>query len=104
MRNTQRARHRRDAYRECLVSGCSHLSGTQNALARDMRELETNYLLGDVLGRGGMGVVYSATQRTLDRRVAIKVPHPELVADPFVLKRFRAEALAGAKLSHPNIA
>ena len=67
-------------------------------------QLDAKYLLGDVLGRGGMGVVYSATQRSLERRVAVKVPHPELVSDPFVLRRFKTEALAGAKLAHPNIA
>ena len=66
--------------------------------------LDANYVLGDVLGRGGMGMVYSATQRSLDRRVAVKVPHPELAADPLVLRRFRTEALAGAKLAHRNIA
>jgi serine/threonine protein kinase len=66
--------------------------------------LDENYVLGDVLGRGGMGIVYSATQRSLERRVAVKIPHPELAADPVVHQRFRTEALAGAKLTHRNIA
>jgi serine/threonine protein kinase len=55
------------------------------------------------LGRGGMGTVYKAVDETLDREVAIKSLNPGL-GDPEVLKRFRAEALALARLNHPNIA
>jgi serine/threonine protein kinase len=55
------------------------------------------------LGRGGMGTVYKAVDETLGREVAIKSLNPDL-SDPEVLKRFRAEALALAKLNHPNIA
>jgi serine/threonine-protein kinase len=55
------------------------------------------------LGRGGMGTVYKAVDETLDREVAIKSLNPG-VGDPEVLKRFRAEALALARLNHPNIA
>jgi serine/threonine protein kinase len=63
-----------------------------------------DYVLGDVLGTGGMGIIYSAIQRSLDRRVAIKIPHPELASDPFVNRRFRAEARASGRLDHRNIA
>jgi serine/threonine protein kinase len=63
-----------------------------------------SYLLGEVLGSGGMGTVYSAIQTSLGRRVAIKFPHAELANDPFVIRRFRAEATAGGKLDHRNIA
>jgi len=65
---------------------------------------DENYLLGDVLGRGGMGVVYAATQRSLDRAVAVKLPHAELMNDPFVANRFRIEAVAGSRLAHKNVA
>ena len=68
------------------------------------RELETDYLLGEVLGTGGMGVVYSAIQRSLGRRVAIKIPHPELAGNPFVTRRFRAEARASSRIDHKNVA
>ena len=55
------------------------------------------------LGRGGMGIVYKAVDETLNREVAIKSLNPD-VGDAEVLKRFRAEAIALARLNHPNIA
>src|SRR6185436_10630956 len=55
------------------------------------------------LGRGGMGTVYKAVDETLGREVAIKCLNPDL-GDPEILKRFRAEAIALARLNHPNIA
>jgi serine/threonine-protein kinase len=55
------------------------------------------------LGRGGMGSVYKAVDETLGREVAIKCLNAELT-DPDLLKRFRAEAVALARLNHPNIA
>ena len=63
----------------------------------------TRYVLGDVLGIGGMGVVYAATQHSLDRTVAIKLPRTELVSDPQVRLRFRNEALASSRINHPNV-
>src|SRR5512146_2077765 len=61
------------------------------------------YVLADLVGVGGMGVVYAAVQRALDRTVAVKVPRAELAHDPFVRRRFRAEALAGSRVEHPNV-
>jgi serine/threonine protein kinase len=55
------------------------------------------------LGEGGMGVVYKALQKRLDREVALKVVMPHLAADPTYLKRFEREARAVAKLNHPGI-
>lgn len=57
----------------------------------------------EILGRGGMGVVYKARQKTLDRLVALKLLAPERVADPQFADRFAHEAKALAALSHPNI-
>jgi formylglycine-generating enzyme required for sulfatase activity len=54
------------------------------------------------LGGGGMGTVYLAEQASLRRFVALKVIRPELQASPTALKRFEREALAIAKLRHPN--
>ncbi|MFO0891947.1 MAG: protein kinase [Isosphaeraceae bacterium] len=68
----------------------------------------TGVTLGDyrvkrLLGRGGMGQVYLATQVSLDRPVALKVLHPRFLSKPAYLSRFEAEATAVAKLNHPNI-
>ncbi len=57
----------------------------------------------EVIGRGGMGVVYKARQRSLNRLVALKLLAPERVTDPAFAERFRREAQALALLSHPNI-
>jgi serine/threonine protein kinase len=60
------------------------------------------YLLHDVIGRGGMGIVYGATHLSLDRPVAIKMLNRALLADPTVVARFHREARAASRLNHPN--
>ncbi len=57
----------------------------------------------DLLGEGGMGVVYRARQRKLERLVALKILPRELAADPAFADRFLREAQALARLQHPNI-
>jgi serine/threonine protein kinase len=57
----------------------------------------------ELLGRGGMGVVYKARQIRLDRLVALKILPPELGRDPAFAERFAREARALAKLAHPRI-
>src|SRR4051794_2050431 len=61
------------------------------------------YTLLKLLGSGGMGAVYLAQDRQLDRRVAIKVPHLGGDAGPTVLARFTTEARAAAAIQHANI-
>lgn len=62
------------------------------------------YLVRGELGRGGMGVVYLATDTRLDRQVAIKALPAELALDPARLERFEREAKTLAQLNHPNLA
>ena len=62
------------------------------------------YAIEGELGRGGMGVVYRATDSRLGRPVAIKALHDQVVANPQSLARFEREARALAALNHPNIA
>lgn len=61
------------------------------------------YKLGKFLGSGGMGLVYQAEHRLMDRMVALKILRRDLLKNPRVEKRFRQEFKAAAKLSHPNI-
>src|SRR2546427_5159300 len=63
-----------------------------------------HYRIVEQIGAGGMGVVYRARDEQLERDVAIKVLPAGTLADDAARKRFRKEALALAKLSHPNIA
>ncbi len=56
------------------------------------------------LGRGGMGVIYLAEHRVLEKPVALKVIHPAVLDHPEALARFLGEAKAAGKLDHPNIA
>jgi serine/threonine protein kinase len=61
------------------------------------------YEVLSVLGRGGMGIVYLAKQRGLNRLVALKMLQPKLVLEPLHAARFRTEVEAIARLQHPNI-
>lgn len=56
-----------------------------------------------LLGHGGMGAVYQARQKKLDRLVALKIIRPEGAADPAFAERFMREARTLARLSHPGI-
>jgi eukaryotic-like serine/threonine-protein kinase len=65
--------------------------------------LSGRYEIGDRLGSGGMSNVYRATDRILERAVAVKILAEHLSDDERFVERFRREALAVAKLIHPNI-
>src|SRR5437763_4991684 len=56
-----------------------------------------------VAGRGGMGVVYRATQLALERTVALKLIAPALAGDPDFRARFVRESRAAASIEHPNV-
>jgi serine/threonine-protein kinase len=74
--------------------------------ARDMvaeRLLAGRYRLARALAHGGMAQVWEARDEVLDRMVAVKVLHPHLAGDEALVARFRQEAVAAARLSHPNV-
>ncbi len=62
-----------------------------------------DYEVVEILGSGGMGQVWKARHRTLERDVALKVLFPRLAADEFFVSRFLKEARSAARLNHPNI-
>ena len=66
-------------------------------------ELAGKYKIEDVVGRGGMGIVYKAEDTKLKRQVALKFLPSELILDEEARKRFVLEAQTAAGLSHPNI-
>src|SRR3954453_2756672 len=61
------------------------------------------YRIESVAGQGGMGVVYRATQRGLDRSVALKVVTPAFANDEEFRARFRRESKLAASIEHPNV-
>jgi len=69
----------------------------------DPRLYSNRYQVTHLIARGGMALVYQAQDVLLNRSVALKILYPELSSDPLFVERFRREAQAAAKLSHPNI-
>lgn len=65
--------------------------------------LDNRYYISDVLGMGGMAIVYKAQCNRLNRYVAIKILKDEMLKEKELLKAFQTEAKAVAMLSHPNI-
>src|SRR5215469_2041240 len=61
------------------------------------------YVLGEVLGTGGMATVWRASDEVLGREVAVKVLSPQYAADPGFVARFEREARHAARLSHPRL-
>ncbi|HEV3481298.1 MAG TPA: serine/threonine-protein kinase [Candidatus Acidoferrales bacterium] len=65
--------------------------------------LGNRYEILDILGQGGMGAVYKARDRELDRLVALKVIRPELAGQPEILQRFKQELILARKVTHRNV-
>src|SRR5438309_6719286 len=65
--------------------------------------LAGRYRLVRLIDRGGMAEVWEGRDEILDRPVAVKVLHPRLAGDEQFQERFRLEAVAAARLAHPNV-
>src|SRR4051812_4094983 len=62
-----------------------------------------HYRIEAVVARSGMATLYRATDANNDRQVALKVPHPEMEADPVLVERFKREQEIGQLLDHPGV-
>jgi serine/threonine-protein kinase len=62
-----------------------------------------HYVVENLVARSGMASIYRATDERTGRTVAIKIPHPEMEADPVFYDRFRREQEIGEKLDHPGV-
>ncbi len=71
--------------------------------SRAGRVLAGRYRLDQVIATGGMAQVWESTDEVLARAVAVKILHPHLAADETFVSRFRQEAVAAARLTHPSI-
>lgn len=77
--------------------------GDLSSVAGNLPEHLGRYRCERLLGRGGFGLVYLAHDDQLNRRVAIKVPHPHLASRPEEAEAYRTEARSVASLDHPHI-
>src|SRR5882672_2718796 len=73
-----------------------------SAQAPRMKEVG-GYEIISKIGQGGMGTVFKARQKSLDRIVALKILPPSIAKNTRYIERFQREARASAKLDHPNI-
>ena len=88
---------------ETVVSGVEAATAWAPPPATELEPLFPQLELLDLIGRGGMGAVYKARQKELDRIVALKVLPPGIGSDPAFAERFAREAKALARLNHPGI-
>ena len=84
-------------------------SGSRGVALTPQGTLEPGTVLGqryevlEMLGQGGMGAVYKARDRELDRLVALKVIRPELSTNPEILRRFKQELILARQVTHRNV-
>src|SRR5579871_317526 len=80
-----------------------HFSGAFSLTLQPGMDFGPRYRIESLLGEGGMGTVYKATDKELGRIVALKLVRPEYAASPAAMARFRQELLLASKISHKNI-
>jgi serine/threonine protein kinase len=96
---------------ECLVKSGFNTGTEPGGEARgfvppaveEIAKLFPQFEIFGLIGKGGMGAVYKARQKGLDRMVAVKILPPHAAGDPGFVERFNREARALARLNHPNI-
>ncbi len=94
-----------DDARFCPGCGENLAALSQDAEKKDPyigKQLEGKFLVLDHLGDGGMGKVYRAEQLSLNKIVAIKILHKDLLQNDTQVKRFQREAWSASRLDHPN--
>jgi serine/threonine protein kinase len=84
------------------LSGATSSHHPGSAVPADLAN-HPRYEVLQLLGQGGMGAVYKARHKKMDRFVALKVINAKLLDNPKALERFQREVKAAAKLEHPNI-
>jgi serine/threonine protein kinase/Tfp pilus assembly protein PilF len=84
------------------AEGGTTLGGSSQAL-QPGHVLGGRYEILELLGQGGMGAVYKARDREVDRLVALKVIRPELAGHPDVLRRFKQELILARQVTHKNV-
>src|SRR5882757_4184541 len=68
------------------------------------RVVSDRYRIDELVAMGGMGAVYRGVHLHMRKEIAIKILHPETENFPELIARFEREAVAGAHVSHPNVA
>jgi len=89
--------------RETATGSSASLSSMGGGTLAPGTEFGPRYRIESLLGRGGMGAVYKAYDKELNRVVALKLVRPELTADPTSIERFKRELLLASRISHKNI-
>lgn len=90
-----------DTLAKCPFDGANLIAEIHDPLLGT--RLAEHYKIISVIGHGGMGVVYKAKHDSMDRFVAIKMLQAQHVRDGNAIRRFRQEAKAASRLSHPNV-
>ncbi|HEY9678030.1 MAG TPA: protein kinase [Drouetiella sp.] len=89
-----------------IVAACPHDGSLLVSVVQDPllgTTLAGNYEIMEVIGHGGMGVVYKARHALMNRIVAIKMLQAQLISDSMSVKRFQQESMSASRINHPNV-